>query len=669
MKKKINNKRSGKSKNLSRKILSVLVMCIVCAVFVTALFSLLPMNSLITNMSTEQAVSSADMMKEELDNMGRTLEVSAKTIALDQTIINAVTAEDQGAVLAESQTLGEALDVENITVTDVSGAILSSTSATDATGSNISGRISVKTALAGDLYYDIGMDENSVYAVNAAAPIFDEKGTIIGAVYTSYSLDNSELVDHMKEITKDEYTIFAGDKRINTTIVSEGKRVVGTTLDPKIADIVMNQRTEYIGKAKLFGKNYITAYYPIISRDGTTVTGVLYSGRDNTEVEKGFLINIIIITLIAIFSVAIAITIIAVVLKRGLKTPIEKVVTAARAIETGDVNSDVLKSINEITSNDEIGTLARSMEGAVNSVQLLSGDISIYHSALINHDLSVSVDKSGHRGIYRDIIDIVENLFTELGNILKEIKMMADGIESGSEHVSSASQSLSHGSTEQAGAIEELSSTIMEIVEQIKENAENADMANTLSTDTKLEVESSSIHMNDMVNAMDTINKISKEIGKIIKTIDDIAFQTNILALNAAVEAARAGIHGKGFSVVADEVRNLANKSAEAAKNTAAMIENSVAAVEQGSKIAGETERALHIVVDKTNQVSKIVYEIADASQKQREAIDQINIGIEQISGVVQANSATSEETAAASEELAAQSQSLHEMVSIYKMN
>ncbi|MEL7647424.1 MAG: methyl-accepting chemotaxis protein [Sedimentibacter sp.] len=669
MKKKINNKRSSKSKSLSRKILTVLVICIVCAVFITALFSLLPMNSLIAHMSTDQAISSADMMKEELDNMGKTLEISSKTIALDETIINAVTTKDQGMALAESQTLGEALDVENITVTDASGAILSSTSATETTDSNISGRISVMTALAGDLYYDIGMDENSVYAVNAASPIFDENGSVIGAVYTSYNLDNIELVDHMKEITNEEFTIFAGDKRINTTIVSDGKRVVGTTLDPKVADIVINQRTEYTGKARLFGKNYITAYYPIVSRDGTTVTGVLYSGRDNTEIEKKFFTNIIIITLIAVLSVAIAISIIAVVLKRGLKTPIEKVVAAARAIETGDVNSDVLKGINEITSNDEIGTLARSIEGAVNSVQLLSGDISIYHNALIDHDLTIYVDKDRHQGIYRDIMTIVENLFMELGKIMREIKMMADGIDSGSVHVSSASQSLSQGSTEQAGAIEELSSTIMEIAEQIKENSENADMANTLSTDTKIEVESSSRHMNDMVNAMDNINKISKEIGKIIKTIDDIAFQTNILALNAAVEAARAGIHGKGFAVVADEVRSLANKSAEAAKSTAAMIENSVTAVEQGSKIAGETERALHNVVDKTNQVSKIVYEIADASQKQREAIDQINIGIEQISSVVQSNSATSEETAAASEELAAQAQSLHEMVSIYKMN
>lgn len=659
--------RSSRSKNLSARILRILGICVATAVIVTATASLLPMNSLITRLSTQQAVTSADFMKEELENLGNTLKISAKTVSMDQTIIESLNSSSQEDILNEIKYLGEALDIDNIVVTDATGTILSSTSEDDKIGSNISGRNTIKMALSGDISSNIGKDENSVYAVNASSPIFNN-GAIIGAVYTSYNLDNTEFVDHLKEMTGDEFTIFSGDTRINTTIVVDGKRAVGTTLDPKIANIVINEKQEYTGRAKLFGKNFITAYYPIMSGDGKTVTGVLYSGMDHTEIEKTFYNNIIIIFIIAIISIILDISIIAAVLKRGLKTPIEKVVKAASAIETGQVDNEVLSMINEITSNDEIGMLARSMEGAVNSVQLMSSDISMFHNALISRDLTMSVDKTKHSGIYREIMNIVENLFSELGNILKEIKVMADSIESGSSHVSSASQSLAQGSTEQASATEELSSTIENIAVQINENAASAEAANSLSTEAGREVNSSSDHMNEMVKAMDNINLISKEIGKIIKTIDDIAFQTNILALNATVEAARAGVHGKGFAVVADEVRNLANKSAEAAKSTAILIENSMTAVDNGSKIAAETENALHNVVTKTNEMSSIINEIAEAAQKQREAIYQINIGIDQISSVVNANSASSEETAAASEELSAQAQSLHEMVNQYKM-
>ncbi|MDF2616967.1 MAG: tap1, partial [Sedimentibacter sp.] len=648
--------RSNRSRNLSARILRILGICVATAVIVTAIASLLPMNSLITKLSSHQAVTSVDFMKEELKNLSTTLEISAKTISLDQTVIDSLSAGNHEEILKETKYLGEALDIDNIVVTDTKGTILSSTSETDIVGSNISGRDAIQNALSGDMYKGIGKDENSVYAANASSPVF-KNGAIIGAVYTSYNLDNTEFVDNLKELTGDEFTIFAGDTRINTTLVQDGKRVVGTTLDPKIANVVINEKQEYTGKAKLFGKNFITAYYPIMSDDGKTVTGVMYSGMDHTEIEKIFFKNIIIISIIAIISIIIDISIIAAVLKKGLKTPIEKVVKAAKAIETGEVNNEVLTMINEITSNDEIGMLARSMEGAVNSVQLMSSDISMFHNALISRDLTMSVDKTRHGGIYREIMNIVENLFSELGNILKEIKVMADGIENGSSHVSSASQSLAQGSTEQASATEELSSTIENIAVQISENAASAETANSLSMEAGREVRSSSNHMNEMVKAMDNINSISKEIGKIIKTIDDIAFQTNILALNAAVEAARAGVHGKGFAVVADEVRNLANKSAEAAKSTALLIENSITAVDKGSKIATETEQALHNVVTKTSEVNSLINEIAEAAQKQREAISQIHIGIDQISGVVNANSASSEETAAASEELSAQAQ------------
>ncbi|MEG2769394.1 MAG: methyl-accepting chemotaxis protein, partial [Oscillospiraceae bacterium] len=239
----------------------------------------------------------------------------------------------------------------------------------------------------------------------------------------------------------------------------------------------------------------------------------------------------------------------------------------------------------------------------------------------------------------------------------------SEQVASGSDQVSSGAQALSQGATEQASSIEELSATIQAVSNQIKDNANNAKMASELSSMAGKEVQNGNEHMQSMIVAMEDISSTSNKIGKIIKTIDDIAFQTNILALNAAVEAARAGSAGKGFAVVANEVRNLAGKSAEAAKNTTSLIESSINAVANGTKIADETAMSLKVVVEKSNLVLQKVEEIAEASAEQANSVVQITTGVDQISAVIQTNSATAEESAAASEELSSQSQMLKDLV------
>ena len=219
-----------------------------------------------------------------------------------------------------------------------------------------------------------------------------------------------------------------------------------------------------------------------------------------------------------------------------------------------------------------------------------------------------------------------------------------------------------------ASSVEELAATITEIHDHVANNAENAKLASEQAMATTAELEQGKKQMEQMTTAMAQINDSASEISKIIKAIEDIAFQTNILALNAAVEAARAGTAGKGFAVVADEVRNLASKSAEASKNTASLIEATVQAVQEGTGIANETASSMGRIVLASEQAAKLVHEISKASQEQAASIAQVTLGIDQISSVVQTNSATSEECAAASEELSTQSQILKGLVNRFQI-
>ena len=252
--------------------------------------------------------------------------------------------------------------------------------------------------------------------------------------------------------------------------------------------------------------------------------------------------------------------------------------------------------------------------------------------------------------------------------VLVEINHGADQVAAGAQNVSDASVALSQGASEQAASVEQLSASISEIASQTASNAQNAEKANELTVGTRSRAEMGNQEMQEMLAAMEEINASSVNISKIIKVIDEIAFQTNILALNAAVEAARAGQHGKGFAVVAEEVRNLAARSAKAAKETTDMIEGSMEKVEAGRGIAHKTAQALSEIVGDVASVADIVASIAKASNEQKLALEQINQGVQQVSQVVQSNASTSEEAATASQHLSAQAESMEADVGKFRL-
>jgi methyl-accepting chemotaxis protein len=374
--------------------------------------------------------------------------------------------------------------------------------------------------------------------------------------------------------------------------------------------------------------------------------------------------NTAIITMIIVIAVAIAVSIfLGVAIARMIAYPIDKIVLVTGMLAVGDIDIESALTAQDKLMNqrkDEIGMLARSID------KLIAGTMEQTAAAqrLADGDLTIDINLRSDKDVLGKTL---AHLVERLNEVVETIVSSADQVASGSELVSNSSTALSQGATEQASSVEELTASLEEISSQTSLNAQNAEMANTLAKDAHKHAESGNEQMKDMLKAMDEINVSSGNISKIIKVIDDIAFQTNILALNAAVEAARAGQHGKGFAVVAEEVRTLAAKSANAAKETTEMIEGSIRKVETGTKIANTTADALKQIVSQVEKAADLVSSIAVASNEQALGIEQVNTGILQVSQVVQTNAATAEESAAASEELSSQAAQLNEIVGIFK--
>lgn len=390
-------------------------------------------------------------------------------------------------------------------------------------------------------------------------------------------------------------------------------------------------------------------------------TAITTSNKNAMAVKNTILFAVI---AFLIFAVIVSIFVSA-YLARGVIAPINEIKNNMLYVEEG-----LFSKINvSYSATNELGEIADVMRGMVDKITFIIHDLGDWLVAMSNGDLTKeSKNSSAYVGDYHEIYQCMDELTCGLREVVSQIDVAASQVSSGAEQVSSGAQALSQGTTEQASSIEELAASINDVSHQVKLNAENADKARVESNNVSNEVRISNSQMIEMNKAMDMISVKSDEIGQIIKVIEDIAFQTNILALNAAVESARAGTAGKGFAVVADEVRNLAHKSSEAAKSTAALITDALNAVNNGVDISNKVKDSIDKINQEVSQVVNRINAIADASDNQATAIEQITIGIDQISCVIQTNSATAQESAAASEELAGQAEMMKSCVAIFQI-
>lgn len=405
------------------------------------------------------------------------------------------------------------------------------------------------------------------------------------------------------------------------------------------------------------GRNHIVTASPILGTDWTAVVACD---------AKEFLGNAFIAVLVMIITTTISFVVGALVISKFVKriiVPLNAINGKILDMEQGKLSGDAI----EVHTGDELETLADAVNSMTAYTNTIIKDIEAVSAKLAAEDLTAEL-AADYIGDYAPIKSALYGIINSTSDVIRQIEASSKLVSDGSSKMSDNSTTLSQAATEQAATVEELNASIVEISSNISANADSAGKAKVLADDCMKIVNEGNVKMTDMLHAMEEINETSSQIANIIKTIEDISFQTNILSLNASIEAARAGEAGKGFAVVAGEVGQLAGKTAEAAKNTTALIKTSLAAVENGTVMANETAKMLSKIVSETDDTAKVIDKIAAASQEQADSVKQILVGMDQISTSVQMTSGSSAECAASAEELSGQAKVLLDLVQRFKI-
>ena len=654
-----------KIKSLGLKISLIVAAMVAIIVCVIVLIVSAQSNALITELTAKEAKAANISLSMEIQNLKKDAMGHARLVANSSRVIDSIVKKDDAALKDALLELYD--DIDSMTVVDTEGIAIMRVHSDQRGDSMMNQEIVATTLKTGESHNAIAKGSTIGLSTRGTAVIKDDDGAVIGAVVCGHDLTRPEYVDNVKTQNSCEVTIFDGDTRLMTTLRDEnGNRGVGTKANDQAVNAVIKNKQEFQQRVTLYGREYYAHFSPLMSDND--VIGMLFTGVVIEDALKGQ--QAMMRTVVLVGSVCGIISVLLVFLFNyfAVSKPMKKIVAVAEMIKSGNigVTSSTAPRI-DVRSSDEVGAMAKALEQAYIQLRGYVREITDRMHDLVEGNLT-AVSSYEFQGDFIMIRDSINEHVHNLNKIMLDVSGSSAQVSSGAKQVADGAQLLAQGATEQAASIDDLSSSIAEIAERTKENARIADRTSKLSSTIKDSAEKGSQQMDDMIKAVGEINDASKNISVIIKTIDDIAFQTNILALNAAVEAARAGQHGKGFAVVAEEVRNLASKSAEAAKNTGVMIQNSIEKAELGSRIAGETAASLTEIVNGINESSQLVEQIATSSEEQSSGIERINTGIDQVAVVVQQNSATAEQSAAASEEMSSQTDMLEHLISQFRL-
>lgn len=628
-----------------RLCITVGVLMLACTVSITATNAFLFYRRNNDILTAEEKVDTT-VLNNRMNALYETVDSIAGNIAANDTFVAAEQSNDIDTI---SHTIDAFCGTQSVfaVLTDTSGEVKYSTA--DFNAENIP----VKNLTSG---FVLGEKDLGIYYLSVKQ--FTNTTLAVGL-----DMSKTEYVDDIKALTGAEVTIFADKTRLTTTFIDEkGERCVGTKMNDDIANAIKNGN-KYTGRADIFEKSYECTYYPLMN--GKNYVGALFIGTSATEGDLATMYAVIISVTIGIIVVSISIACMIVFVKKRIVAPVVAANTLSQQMSQGILKAEKTECK---FFDDEISSMVQTIISTQQTLDKYVEDISRVLSAMSSGDFTVNASMN-YAGDFVEINKAFDGIIERLGAVISRINETSANVTAGTAQIATGSQLLADGTTRQAAAIEELSASISEIADKVQRNAENAAEANRCAVEASEKVDAQAKSMAEVHDAMSDIHAKSEQISDIIKTIEDIAFQTNILALNAAVEAARAGDAGRGFAVVADEVRNLASKSDEAAKQTADIINDTIHAVNHGSIIVDETVKDVKSVTEITKQMQTLVNTISAASEEQSVAIEQINTGVVQISEVVQQNSATAEESAASCDELNNHANVLNQQISQFKVN
>lgn len=510
----------------------------------------------------------------------------------------------------------------------------------------------------GDVYFD---EDSQSYVVGASGMLKDQSGTVRGVAAADVYLDSiSRIVSEVQ--LEDTGGIFLVDTRTDTIIGHKDQAITGQSLS-KMEDGMYVYASQQISKGKTGLSLYNNTYIQVENVPGSDWAAVAYVSRSEVLMElQQLTASMLFVAVLAILGL---IGLVILQVRRVIGRPVRELTVAATRIAEGELDQSI-----HYQSRDELGVLAYDF----NQVTLRLREYVVYINEISDTlreiaagNLSFTL-KNEYTGEFEKIKEALDEISCELNQTMGQLHTASKDVAAGAQQVANGATALSQGSTEQAAEVDSLASHISAVSDSVHKIARGAERASHISQEVKDGLLASNDKMQNLTTVIQRISDRSAEIHKIVKTIEDIAFQTNILALNAAVEAARAGAAGKGFAVVADEVRTLAGKSSAAAQETTVLLGQTVDSMEEGVQAVRDTADSMLAVVGHADEMSNLIDGIADYTRQQDTNTEEITRGIDQISTVVQSNVATAEESASASEELSGQASMLRELVTRFRL-